>query len=117
MKNRKINLTFAVLAATSLLAAGGCAKPQPLTPDNDVACRDRAGNIVDDDYCEDGGYDGNGMLMFMMLSSNGYKSRHGSYPKSYNPKSYKGATVGGFRSSTSSRGGFGSSGRGFSAGS
>jgi hypothetical protein len=120
MKKTKFNLGFTLLAASSLLAVSACAKPEPLTADNDVACRDRDGNIVDDDYCERGGGGGNGAFMFLWLSSNGYKSRYGKYPKSYNPKSYAGKTRSGFSKAYgggTSRGGFGSSGRGMSSGS
>jgi hypothetical protein len=112
---KKFALGFTILAAMGVTA---CAqRDEPLTADNDMACRDRNGNIVDEDFCDDdnGGHAG----MFLFMSSNGYHKKYGHYPKGYSPKAYAGKTTGGFRSSlpSTSRGGFGASGRGMSAGS
>jgi hypothetical protein len=116
MKKSKLNLSFTLLAASAVMLAG-CAKPEPLTADNDVACRDNQGRVVDEDLCDGGGgTDSNGMLLFMMMSSNGYKNKYGKYPHGYNPKSYAGKTTKSFGGGSVSRGGFGSSGRGMSAG-
>jgi hypothetical protein len=126
MKKNKFNLIFATLAATALTTVSACAPAtEPLTADNDIACRDREGKIVDDDLCEvdNDGSGANGAimgaaLMYMFMSSNQYHSKYGHYPKGYNPKAYTGKTTSSFaKAHGTSRGGFGSSGRSMSAGS
>jgi hypothetical protein len=117
MKKNKFNLGFALLAATALTTSA-CANDQPLNADNDFACRDQSGRIVDEDFCDNDNGGSNGALMFLWLSSNGYKNKYGKHPSGYNPRAYSGKTTKGFAKSNGiSRGGFGSSGRSMSAGS